>query len=308
MAGNTHTLQDPLDSNKYDDWFELYNPGSNTVNLTGCFLTNNLSSTLYPGSQIPAGYTIPPQGFLLVWADKKTSTGSGDLHVNFKLSKSGTSIALYNASSNLMDYVTFGAQTSDISMGRYPDGAATLFLMPTATPRTNNIVPNTAPVWNVISNQIVVLGQALSFTASATDADLPAQTLTFSLGTNAPAGSAINSFSGHFIWTPSVAPVTNLVSLVVTDNGTPSLSATQTLTVTVVLPPQLGGISLGDNQLIFTWQSFVGLNYQLEFNDDLTVSDWTPLGNPLAGTGSAISVTNSLDTSSQCFFRLRLLP
>ena len=308
MAGNTHTIQDPLDSNKYDDWFELYNPSSNTVNLAGCYLTNALSGQLVPSSQIPSGYTIPPQGFLLVWADKKTPTGSGDLHVNFKLSKSGTSIALYNASSNLVDYVTFGAQTSDISMGRYPDGAANLYFMPTATPRTNNIVPNTAPAWNAISNQIVVLGQTLSFTASASDVDLPAQTLTFTLGTNAPAGAAINSFSGHFTWTPTNAPATNSVSFVVTDNGSPSLSATQTFMVNVVLPPQLGGVSIGGNQLIFTWPSFPGLNYQLEYSDDLTVSGWTPLGSSVAGTGSAIGVTNSLDTSSQRFFRLRLLP
>ena len=278
------------------------------MNLAGCFLTNTLSSTLYPGSQIPAGYTIPPQGFLLVWADKKTPTGSGDLHVNFKLSKSGTSIALYNASSNLMDFVTFGAQTSDISQGRYPDGAAAIFLMPTATPRTNNIVPNTAPVWNAISNQLVVLGQTLSLAVSATDPDLPAQTLTFSLGTNAPAGAAVNSFSGHVTWTPTNAPATNSISLIVTDNGTPSLSATQTFAVTVVLPPQLGGVSLGGNQLIFTWPGYAGLNYQLEYSDDLAVPGWMPLGTAIPGTGSNISVTNRLDMSSQRFFRLRLLP
>jgi hypothetical protein len=308
MAGNTHTLPDPLDGNKYDDWFELYNPSSNTVNLAGCFLTNALSSQLVPSSQIPAGYTIPPQGFLLVWADKKTPAGSGDLHVNFKLSKSGTSIALYNASSNLVDYVTFGAQNSDISEGRYPDGAAARYLMPTATPRTNNIVPNTAPMLNIITNQMVVLGQTLSFTASANDADFPAQTLTFSLGTNAPAGAAVNSFNGHFTWTPTTAPTTNAMSLVVTDSGAPSLSATQTFTVSVVLPPQLVGISLGGSQLIFTWPSYAGLTYQLEYSDDLTIPGWVPQGSPLAGTGSPISVTNSLDTSSLRFFRLRLLP
>jgi hypothetical protein len=155
---------------------------------------------------------------------------------------------------------------------------------------------------------LVVLGQTLSLTASASDADFPAQTLTFSLGTNAPAGAFLNSFSGNFSWTPTNAPATNLISLVVTDNGTPSLSATQTFLVTVVLPPQLGGVSLGANQLIFTWLSFAGLNYQLEYSDDLTVSGWAAVGSSIAGTGANISVTNSLDASSQRFFRVRLLP
>ena len=78
--------------------------------------------------------------------------------------------------------------------------------------------------------------------------------------------------------------------------------------MTVVLPPQLGGVSLGGNQLIFTWPGYAGLNYQLEYSDDLAVPGWMPLGTAIPGTGSNISVTNRLDMSSQRFFRLRLLP
>jgi hypothetical protein len=227
----------------------------------------------------------------------KKRPGNGDLHVGFKLSKSGTSIALDNISGNLVDYVTFGAQSSDISMGRYPDGAATLFFM----------LPNTVPVWDVISSQVVALGQTLSLTASAADADFPAQTLAFTLGTNAPAGAAINTFSDHFTWTPASAPATNSISLIVTANGTPSLNATQTFTVTVVLPPQLGGINAGINQLIFNWPSYAGLNYQLKTNTSLTMPNWTPLGNPVAGTGAPINSTNNINPS-HCFYRLRSLP
>jgi hypothetical protein len=43
-----------------------------------------------------------------------------------------------------------------------------------------------------------------TFTATATDPDLPAQTLTFSL-VGAPAGAAIDSSSGVFSWTPTEA-------------------------------------------------------------------------------------------------------
>ncbi|HEY4417819.1 MAG TPA: lamin tail domain-containing protein, partial [Verrucomicrobiae bacterium] len=133
MAGNTHTLTDPLDSNKYDDWFELYNYGSNPVNLTGYYLTTSASTPFQ--FQIPAGYTIPPHGFQLVWADKKTAAAPGDIHANFKLTKSGTSIGLYGADGNPVDFITFGSQTSDISQGRYPDGSAVMVSMITPTPR-----------------------------------------------------------------------------------------------------------------------------------------------------------------------------
>jgi len=143
---------------KHDDWFELYNYSSNAVDLAGCYLTHSAANPVE--FQVPAGYIIPPHGFLLVWADKKTPTGSGDLHVNFKLSKSGTSIGLYWTNASLVDYVTFGAQTDDISMGRYPDGSGNICTLPVATPRTNNIGPNTAPVESALSDQFLYLGQS----------------------------------------------------------------------------------------------------------------------------------------------------
>jgi hypothetical protein len=47
-------------------------------------------------------------------------------------------------------------------------------------------------------------GTPLTFTASATDADLPANTLTYSL-LGAPGGASINTASGVFTWTPTEA-------------------------------------------------------------------------------------------------------
>ena len=114
------------------------------MDLAGCYLTHSLTNPVE--FQIPPGYAISAHGFLLVWADKKTPTGSGDLHANFKLTKSGTSIGLYWTNGSLVDYVAFGQQTSDISMGRYPDGGPAISILPIATPRTNNALPNTAPV------------------------------------------------------------------------------------------------------------------------------------------------------------------
>jgi hypothetical protein len=62
MASNTKNIQDALDGNKYDDWFELYNFGTNTVDLAGCFLTDTLSVSNM--NQIPFGYSIAPGSFL----------------------------------------------------------------------------------------------------------------------------------------------------------------------------------------------------------------------------------------------------
>ncbi len=94
---------------------------------------------------------------------------------------------------------------------------------------------NVAPVLaGVPPTDIVAWGNALTFTATATDADLPANTLAFSL-VNAPVGAAINAATGAFSWTPTKAqgPGSFTFTVKVTDNGTPVLSAQRSITVTV---------------------------------------------------------------------------
>ena len=94
---------------------------------------------------------------------------------------------------------------------------------------------NDAPVLNPIGNKTVDELVLLTFTVSATDPDLPANTLTFSLAPGAPAGAAIDPSSGVFTWTPTEAqgPGVYPVTIRVTDNGTPSLSASEAISITV---------------------------------------------------------------------------
>src|SRR5690606_11811035 len=60
---------------------------------------------------------------------------------------------------------------------------------------------NVAPVLHTIGAKTVNEGEALTFTASATDADLPANTLTYRLK-DAPADATIGETDGVFSWTP----------------------------------------------------------------------------------------------------------
>ncbi|MBP7031561.1 MAG: tandem-95 repeat protein, partial [Anaerolineaceae bacterium] len=73
-----------------------------------------------------------------------------------------------------------------------------------------------------------------SFTATATDADVPANTLAFSL-VGAPAGASINPTTGAFTWTPTEAqgPGEYTFTVKVCDNGTPVLCDEESITVTV---------------------------------------------------------------------------
>lgn len=87
----------------------------------------------------PAGTVINANDFLIVWADKDTlQTG---LHTNFKLSSSGESLVLSNSSGNSIDEITFGVQTSDITLGRYQNGTGSfIFMNPTFEATNTNIL------------------------------------------------------------------------------------------------------------------------------------------------------------------------
>jgi len=98
---------------------------------------------------------------------------------------------------------------------------------------------NQAPVLASIGNKTVAAGGTLTFTASATDADLPANQLTFSLS-GAPSAASIHPITGVFTWTTTVADAgTSTFSVVVTDNGVPPASASTSVTVTVQGPTDL---------------------------------------------------------------------
>ncbi|MCH7559933.1 MAG: S8 family serine peptidase [Thaumarchaeota archaeon] len=98
--------------------------------------------------------------------------------------------------------------------------------------------PNTPPVLDSIGDQTVDELTQLSFTATATDTDLPQQTLSFSLEDGVgfvPDGATIDGSTGAFSWTPteSQGPGFFTFDVTVTDNGVPPLADSETITVTV---------------------------------------------------------------------------
>jgi len=128
MADNKTTIQDP--AGEYDDWIELYNPTSSPVLLTGRYLTDK------PGNLTKWKFTQPnlylnPGEFMIIWCDE--NQGQPGIHTNFKLSADGEFIALTDIDGvTVIDSITFGPQTSDISFGRFPDASSTYqFLSPT---------------------------------------------------------------------------------------------------------------------------------------------------------------------------------
>jgi hypothetical protein len=144
----------------------------------------------------------------------------------------------------------------------------------TITITLNSIIPpNTPPVFAAINNRTVNVGQTVAFTASATDTDQPPQTLTFSLLAGST-NSTLSTNSGAFSFRPLVtqANSTNSFTLKVADNGTPSLSATQSFSV-VVYPlsaPGISNISVASGQFTFSITGQSGPDYAIETSTNLT--------------------------------------
>ena len=135
LASNANGLKDPQGQN--EDWFELYNTSDTAVMLGGKYITDDANTHRW---KIPDGTSISANGYLLIWADEDTTDTPG-LHANFKLSKSGEALALYDSDANgnvLLDSVSFGVQADDVSLGRYPNGSGPFKTFTTPTPNAEN--------------------------------------------------------------------------------------------------------------------------------------------------------------------------
>jgi len=173
----------------------------------------------------------------------------------------------------------------------------------------SNTTTNAAPVLNPIANCTLIAGQTLTFTNVATDADVPLQTLTFSL-IAPPPGATVDSSRGVFNWRPTIAqsPATYLFSVTVTDNGTPSLSATQSFVVTVTAPatPMVSGVKLVNGQFSMTIGGDNGPDYTIFASPNLI--DWMPIQVTSSPTPPFTFTDPDAVNFQKRFYRVRLGP
>jgi hypothetical protein len=168
---------------------------------------------------------------------------------------------------------------------------------------------NQPPALAAVPDQTILAGRTLLVTNSASDVDLPAQTLTFRL-LDAPTNAAIDSSSGVFTWRPAIAqsPSTQTVAVVVSDNGAPNMSATQGFTATVMQPvvPALNALSITNGKFGFWVNGDTGPDYTIQVSTNLT--SWNPVF-----TGNSLPVpclwvdTNSVSSPIR-FYRAVLGP
>lgn len=121
-----------------EDWAELYNTSNKILNLYGCFLTDELNQ-LNKWS-FPNGTYLAPNSYLTVWLDDDSTQQI--LHTNFNLSKDSGHVLLSLPNQTILDSVSYGAQTTNVSYGRYPNGTGSFIGMN----RTLGLVNNNDPL------------------------------------------------------------------------------------------------------------------------------------------------------------------
>lgn len=107
-------------------FIELYNHSTNSVDLSGCILTDDPTTNKFV---IPNGTSIPPAGFAVFYQSQFGFTLNGAGETLYFIKPDG---------SRILDAVQFGGQGNGISYGRWPDGANDFYELATNTPGTNN--------------------------------------------------------------------------------------------------------------------------------------------------------------------------
>ena len=136
VADNTNY---PDNFGEFDDWIEIYNASPQTISLANKFLTDDFQ---VPNKWQMPNISIAPNQFLLFWADNQTTQGMN--HTNFKISKSGEQIGIYEQTSpnvfTLIDTLTFGMQSTNVAFGSMPDANRPALKLPSATPNQSNMI------------------------------------------------------------------------------------------------------------------------------------------------------------------------
>jgi hypothetical protein len=178
----------------------------------------------------PNGMTINPDTGILIWKPTEAQGPSTNL-ITLRVSDNG--------SPSMSDTVSFTVVVKDV-----------------------NSPPNIDPV----APQIVRPGALLRIAISASDTDLPRNSLSFSLGPDAPAGATIDPATGVFTWTPTASQAEHEYSVTVrvADNGSPGLSNSTTFSVRVKLAPiTLTPLGMIDQQFHLRATGDPGISYSL---------------------------------------------
>ncbi len=253
-------------------------------------------------------------GFLLTWFAPSNDLFQVQWTTNLASPNWGTFTNIISYNTNVpvgptnaqFNFFDDGSQTSGFGPMRF----YRLILQGTVV-----LLANTPPGLPTLTDLTVNPLDPLVVTNTATDTQSPPQVLTYTLtstvtGTNAP---IINANTGVITWTPDVsqAGTSNRLTTVVTDNGSPNLSATNSFAVIVNPVPSLNNVTFTNGGFLLTWLAPTNDVFQVQFSDSLAPVNWQNFSNLVTYMGPGVS-TNGLftffDDGGASIYRLAFLP
>jgi hypothetical protein len=148
MASNRTTL---ANGERYPDWVELFNTSDEPVDVGGMAMSDDM---LRPDRFVfPVGTVIPGRGYLLVWFDD--ALDEPGLYTGFGLSRDGETLALFEPTPDgyrAVDWVKFGIQLPDHSIGRVPDVTGP-WMLTVPTPGGVNVAHGLGSPWGLRINE-----------------------------------------------------------------------------------------------------------------------------------------------------------
>jgi hypothetical protein len=168
---------------------------------------------------------------------------------------------------------------------------------------------NRAPVMKAVPSATLHLGNSVAVTLSATDADLPAQTLTYTL-VQGPVGATLSP-TGLLEWFPTESSVGTVSDFTVrvTESGAAAQSDEETFRITVVGPLEILSTTVREGQCVLVWRAAAGNTYRIQSTSALPVVQWTVVPGDVTATGETASKAIVLDAGSVgSFFRVELVP
>ena len=120
-ASNLNSFVD--DFEKTEDWIELYNMGSEDIDISGYHISDKESK---PGKwEIPAGTFIAANDYLIISCSGRDGVYFGELHSNFKLAqtKANEAVLLSDPQENIINYFPLELTLTEHSRCRTEDGA-----------------------------------------------------------------------------------------------------------------------------------------------------------------------------------------
>lgn len=146
------------EDNDSADWIEIINAGSNAQDIGGYQLSKTDGSV---GVFTFPSMTLQPNECVLVFADSKLRAEAGqELHAPFRLSASGDTLMLFNASGTAVDTVNIPALGKDISYARQDTAKWTVCEEP--TPGAANTHENYVAMTQVAGNSPIVLNELVA--------------------------------------------------------------------------------------------------------------------------------------------------